>query len=186
MWCGVNWRWWVCGMLSSLEAQVALVSSWSWAGKNQVLHKAGQQKEAKWEMAGPTSYLIKHRAPAHGSPNHPNTHNHFLEMVSFPGTPKVAAFPWPCTFVYPVFHLSFRFPSECLDTVRWQQASLSLLCLVSWPSTAQLKSQLSSTWLCSQLNQTERPLREPTFLLPVYSNFWDTEFWFSLAVKHSH
>lgn len=149
--------------------------------KTSVSIKVSRRKQ---EMAGPTSYLIKPRAPADGPPPPPNTHPHVLEFVSCPGTLKIAAFPWPCTFVYPVSHLLFRFPSECLDTAGRQQASLSLLWLLyhccglcpdrllhSW-------SQLSSTWLCSQLNQTERTksLHYPTFIHDKFLRHWILSF----------
>ncbi len=76
------------------------------------------------------------------------------------------------SFLLPHFFLPLNFLLTCLDTALCEQpASLAMnvcglpsLWRVSWVSSGQLSDQQSSPWLCSLVNQTERPfwrLRKP-------------------------
>lgn len=127
-------------MLSSLEAQVALVSwwllsSWSWVVKTSVSIK--QVSRRKQEMCGPTSYLIKPRALADVPPPSPqHTHTHILELVYFAGNLKVAV----RARLSPLF---FTFCSDFQASVWVRQADNRLLyhcCVLCRDVCAQLQS----------------------------------------------
>ncbi len=95
-----------------------------------------------------------------------------LESILLDNPHKAAVLSIGCASFLPHFFLPINFLLTCLDTALCEQPALWQWMFVTYPpcegcqwlSSGQLSDQQSSPWLCSLVNQTERPfwrLRKP-------------------------